>query len=1004
MQSQEVRNRMPFLSEEELLDLTISAPEIQEEPTEVPESTETPKSSFSETVSAFYKLEDPVFNATKEWFAPSVSSELDTNFNPIDRLQAERPELVGDYVDNFVTVRNEEEYNRKLLNIDYELEQKEIISNASGLTAISAGLTSAVADPINLLVYPSIAIKASKLGNVGRGLATGTAAGAIASTSREAILQGTQETRTLDESAFNIIAESTLGGLLGAGAAALTNPAKVAAKDVLSKTLQGKDFKFEVAEDSVKVVPESSIGAQQVTSEFDELGISYINENIAKVLSGPEFLRAPDLRAALSPSESVRKVGERFYNSPYLREKHKLGKASGPRAQNAIFRGEMEALNVTKQVDQLYTQHTGRSTILGNTTFRPTGKVSLDEYNSRIWKNLTDNTRIDDIAEVNKSAKLIRSQMDDLTRKLQEAEIIPKDIDSKFASNYMMRVYDLDKLQNPATRAKFTKKVGNWLRTHKVDGSMRKNMLNELDAEEEAEKLLSSIRGENVEQVPMGQIADDMVSKAKFTKKRHFLIPDSEVEEFLVTDASRLFSSYSEKANKLLYTNRALKDSGYKNIEDLLAAIDADAEKALNKLGDSAVDAAEAARIGRKFEKERELAKLMYRSMLGQLRKPGSADRFFQTLLNYQFVRLLGGVTISSLPEMVMLPIRKGFVNTFKDGYMQLITNAKVTKASKDQMHDLSGALELESNNILRALAGTDNIENYGRNGGSWDRAMSYTTKKFSQYSLIAPWTSFQRRLATQVSSADLTRKLARGPKGSEIEELAAIGIGKKDYARLQAQIKKHSQQTRGTWLLNPHLWDDESALEIMKNAIQVDVESTILRPGVESIPFAVQKSLAAKTIFQFKSFMSGATGKITISGIQRRDATILGGLISIIAMGSVVEVLKDKIAGREAEYEPEELFLSGVSRSGVGGLVATTLLDLGLNFYNEKTRRFAADNASSVFLGPSAGQIETIIRTMQRVSDGEVSDADKKAVTRMLPFMNLFYIKALTDRAFDEE
>lgn len=986
---------MPIFNEDEILNATQSgkAPEVEQAPP-------TEETGFLEAARAFYAMEDPIFNATKELFAPEVSKEFDPNFNPIQKLQEDRPDLIDD-IGNFADVRNEEEYNRKVLNIDFERDQRETFQKAPTITKLTAGLAGSIIDPLTLIPYAGIAKTANTVSRIGTGVSAGIGVGASASIIRETVLQGTQETRTFDESMNNILAETAFAGLLGGGAAALSNPVKGAGREILAKALAGDDFKIQIDDaGQAKVVPTSdSAGAAAVKSDLEGLGLAHINETLAKTLSGPEFLRAPDLRAILSPSESVRKVGEIFYNSNYIRKKNVEGIASGPKAQNAIFRREQVTHKTLKEVEDLYLDYTGKG-VIGSTVARPKGIISHKDFSTRVWHNLVDDTRVDSIPQVNKAAKTLRTQMDSMLSDLQAAKLLPEDLDPKLARNYMTRIYDLEKLHNPSTQTKFINKVKNWIKQHNKDGSVRNTPMDDELATMEAEDILTKIRGESDQQIALAGIAENFISKGKFLKERQLLIPDAEIAEFLSTDSFRLFNNYMNRAGKLVETQKALERAGFESIQDVIKDIKFEASKAVRGIEDPK----EAAKIGQKFKEQEDLVNMMYRSMLGQLRKPGKADRYAETLLNYQFVRLLGGVTVSSLPELAMTPFRNGFLNTLRDGYLPMIKSFKTSKLTKDQLNDLTGALEFEQANVLRALGGIDDMDELGRTRNAWDTTQELLTKSFVKATGIGHWTSINRRLAAQVSSADIVRTLRKGPQGSDIERLASIGLGVDDYAKVLNQIDKHVQEYKGSFVINPQLWDDKSALEVFQNAVQTQVESAVLKPGVESIPFFVQQSQWAKVLFQFKSFMSAATGKITISGIQRKDANAIAGLMGLIAMGTLSGIAHDKIAGREPPESPEELLLEGISRSGVLGLLGTTVLDLGSTFYNEKTRRFGGKFASSAILGPSASQIEEIVRAGQGLVQGDVTDKEIKAIQRMIPFMNLFYIKAITERIFNQE
>ena len=106
---------------------------------------------------------------------------------------------------------------------------------------------------------------------------------------------------------------------------------------------------------------------------------------------------------------------------------------------------------------------------------------------------------------------------------------------------------------------------------------------------------------------------------------------------------------------------------------------------------------------------------------------------------------------------------------------------------------------------------------------------------------------------------------------------------------------------------------------------------------------------------------------------------------------------------------DPVELISAGISNSGVGGLLATSLVDLSMMFYNDRTRRYGGQSVSDIIFGPSAATVKDVgqvmFNTAEDIIEGdEMSESDKKRAKRLIPFLNLFYIKALTERLNDED
>lgn len=999
---------MPFISKEHLLGSTTSGEptkpkeEPKAKPAESTEAFDVVAPGFSQdrvnAIGAAFNVENPIATIRSRAAEEDIDESFDPEFNPVQKQIDERPDLEA-FGDRFVDDKNEEEYNRTISRIEYEQEQLEILAKVPTLTRAAYLMGAAVLEPTTLIPIVGIVNKARAGARIAKGLAEGTALAGGAGALREAALQQTLETRSLEQSAMNIIAEATLGGLIGGTVAGLSNPALKAMKEIVRKAATGEEFKYTLNKQGNIQIQADSVSAARKLDEMENLALAHINESFAKGLGGPEFLRAPQLRAATSVSTSLRKVGEAIFKAPFILKKHTEGIASGPNAQNLISKRLVKMENTLKAIDESYLKYTGKSRV--SAAFGRVGdKISSKEFSERMWKKLTDEDYIDDIAEINNGAKLLRKEMDDMLAELQEVGILPKEIDPTLARQYMTRIYDHNTLSTLSNQEEFLDVVADWVRVHKKDGTKREIAIDEDKSRFIAEDVLDKILGESDEQISMAGITENFASKGKFTKERKLLIPDNLIEKFLVTDSTRLFKNYMARASKLLETQKALNRAGFENIQDVIKEIKAEAR--LAKKG--VTDPEEAINIQRRFEDAEKEAIMMYRSMTGQLRKPGKADRYVEALLNYQFVRLLGGVTISSIPEAVMLPFRIGFLKTLRNAYIPMMKSWKDARLSQEQLSDLLLGADMENNNILRALGNVDDVEKYGRAQNTYDRAQGFLTKGFIEASGIGPWTRGHLKIAYQATSADIIRTLKNGPQGLDIERLAAIGIGKKDYAKIVNAMERPVQELNGSFVLNPHLWKDKEALDLVLNAIQNQVEHVIIRPGAESLPYFVQQYIMAKPLFQFKSFMSAATGRITISGLQRRDAAALAGMMQLIAAGSISGAIHDKIAGRELSDDPVEMLLDGISRSGLSGLIGTTAMDIGLNRYNKKTRRFGGEHLASIAFGPSIGLLKDASNLANQLLDGKATNKDIKAATRLIPYNNLFYIKALTERAFGDK
>lgn len=954
------------------------SPEIQELKTT--EDADKPK--WIETARAFFKLHDPIFNIFRKTIDPEYPNErTDLNYDSLDDIHG-----YEEHADRFIDSNNWQNTELIKQRIDWEREQQAILDKSPTWAKITGGLAAAIADPLILIPGIGQLTAISKVGKIAQGIGQGAAIGTAIGVTRESILQATQETRELSDSAIAVLAEGALGGLLGGLVGGLSRGTRQGATEVLGDALKGTQKPVDIDNGSVGA-------AQTATGEGDKL--AKINEGLTRILTGPDALKPPSVRGLLSESGVVRAFTNKTFLHNYLTKKNMQGIATENVAEKLINRDMAQLKRIMEEADGLYLKYTGKSRL--SAAFGPgKGKIKLDEFEARVSKALNDEKYKDVIPEVNEAAKLHRTLMDKQALGMKEVRIF-KDLDVKAMRNYLSRIFDLNTLQKPSVQQNFVRDFGARLRTHKKDGTLRPQKISQERAEDLAANILDKIRREQDEYNAFATFSEQTISTGKFTKSRSLQVPYELVEPYVLKNTRDIVSNYVYRSSAMIHSQRAIQDLGFENFAELKNAIKLEKRQAIAGKSDK-----QAEKIAKKFDKAEEDAELIYRSITNNLSKPGKADRFFQTLRNYQFMRLLGGVTISSLPELMMAPFRLGFINTLRDGWLPAIRSFKTAKMAKDQLRDLDVGFESGQDSILRMMA--DNTDPTGRPKNAWDRSWDAAGNFFAHATGIQWWTSSLRRMTGQVAAAGLIRKIQSGKiTQKEMAEMASIGIDKSRIPALKKQIDKYAEEVNGSYMMNLHLWDDEGAKKAMSDAVQTQVESSILKPGKGDLPFAVQSSQAIKMLFQFKAFMSGATGKITISGLQRRDARALQGLFALIFMGMMTAVIKDKMAGRETSDDPVELLIDGISRSGVAGLIGTTAIDIGLNLWNDKTRRFGG-NLASALLGPSVSQAFQAEDLLGRLTTGRLTDKEIKAALQMLPFANLFYIKAATDQVFKEK
>lgn len=174
--------------------------------------------SFLETLGAAFRTENTVGSAlASESFRDRISGDEGTPITSVTLANLVEQDGLLAHADVFRGSSTVEQYVARKNDLEREMRDRQI-KEAAGWTGTGLDLVAAIADPINLIpgarVGASIAAKASR-GTVAalEGALTGLGAGVAT----EALLQGTQVSRTAMESVANIGAATIFGGVLGFG-------------------------------------------------------------------------------------------------------------------------------------------------------------------------------------------------------------------------------------------------------------------------------------------------------------------------------------------------------------------------------------------------------------------------------------------------------------------------------------------------------------------------------------------------------------------------------------------------------------------------------------------------------------------------------------------------------------------------------------------------------------------------------------------------------------------
>jgi len=380
----------------------------------------------------------------------------------------------------------------------------------------------------------------------------------------------------------------------------------------------------------------------------------------------------------------------------------------------------------------------------------------------------------------------------------------------------------------------------------------------------------------------------------------------------------------------------------------------------------------------------------------------GLASRAARVVRDLNYVRLLGGMTPSSVTDIGRPVAVHGLTRTMKTAWAPLVTKWRSIQLARDELKIAGAALDMILDDRVMAL--TDIMDNYGR-GSKFERGLQAATTKFGLVSLMAPWNAFWKQFSgiiAQTRALQAIETLGSGGTLSraEVEYLAGGGVDSAMADRIAQQFAAHGKKDGPVWWASTADWTDSQASQSFRALLNREVDRSIITPGQEK-PLWMSTG-AGKILGQFKTFNFASMQRGTIAGLQQKDMATINGWMMQLALGALVYKIKMDLAGMPTSDDPAVWAVEAFDRSGLAGWL------MEVNNIAEKTAlrpftaagmtgapvsRYASRNMMGALLGPS---MDIVADFMTMGADGSYDRNDLRATRKMIPLQNLFYIRLL--------
>lgn len=413
--------------------------------------------------------------------------------------------------------------------------------------------------------------------------------------------------------------------------------------------------------------------------------------------------------------------------------------------------------------------------------------------------------------------------------------------------------------------------------------------------------------------------------------------------------------------------------------------------------------------------------------------RPNTAQgrKFMQAVRNFNTLRAMGGVTLSSIPDLPRLMLIDASAPVMGAALGKMVKNlapGEGRTAYLRQMQSFGVAANgARSSRGMKLAEVADDIY-LGNKKGFYENFNDFTSNFFNHNGMNWWNDTVQAGAAAAISSeiAHVSNKILSGPLSqADAKKLRRLGITEDNAKTIAEQIKKHGE--RDGALVYPGLedWDISDkriaeAYEAYRGAVQKEVRIIVIEPTAGERPVMMDEEFG-KSVLQFKSFGYASLQKSTILYAQRLAQDPLSfrtytALMGQVALGGVVTAIKlvgnPKLLAAAGGWSAAQWAAEAVDRSGVvasvtdGYNIANTLTGipdiaraeieegLGVEADVGTTTRYQVRNPLDRVAGPTYGLAYDIGKSVSGaanfVAGNDITQSEIDAMHRLLPYRNL--------------
>lgn len=876
------------------------------------------------------------------------------------------------HAENFGGLHTQSEIDDEMRRIDQETADKQYLAE-SGLAGVGASLLAGILDP-SILIPGAGAIKGAGFAvNAAR---VGATAGA-ATVATETALHALQSTRTGAESAVNVGGTVLLGGLLGGVAGKLIGKGAPEASEAFARAgagieeIAGMPPEARVARTADAMGAAATRAAQITDFDLPTRAAQFVQDNTPKWAT-----MSQRLQTAQSPA--ARNVAAQLLTTDHL-----------------AFKGT-DDLGLMASVERRATMDVDRYQITArkhyNAALRESGmtRQEFDKALSGAMRRGDAHTN----AVVAKTAQAMRKEIFEPLKNMGiKAGLLPPDVDVTTAASYFSRRWRKEAIVQDSPT--FLRRLEADFRRQGYDDA----------APDVAREVYDTLTGNSISSDPFRIVVQ---ARGPF-KERTLNVEDINYEEFLDND----FLNVTDGHARTMVVDSLLQEQfGGRDLAEQLRAIRSDYADIRAKL--DATDTK--GRVKLQAEEEQVLrqvnaARDMLRGNHNAEYNGSSMAKVQQTLMTWNYVRALGGMTMSAIPDLARGIMTAGMMPAFREGFVPLLraltkTSNATSKASRVALREAAGISESLLSSRMFAIAEIgDPLSSRGPISGLFANVLAPAASKWSGMNL---WNDVLKESVVALA-ANRTARMAEAAALSA-DETVFLQLGNMNsttWRQVADELKTHGKWvTPDTFDPGVAAWTNPTLRTEYLALLRSEADRAIVTPSIGDRNYYVKQYPLLAFAAQFKSFMLAAHSRVLIAGLSGDRAKFATFAVASTTLGMLTFALKQAAAGREQSDNPGTWLAEGIDRSGMIPMVMevnNTVEKFGLpGIYlalgsmggdtSARASRYASRYATDALLGPTAGLVQSVVEStaapLAAITQGEAVDPKAaNAARNLLPF-----------------